>query len=127
MNAFDGHDTFFITYEGMRSKELDKKYTMKNLGKNPLRFIISIPKISFILLKEKPHMIISTGSEIAIPVFYIARVFGIKTMFIESVCRVKEPSMTGKIVYPISNVFLVQWKQLLNKFGNKAQYWGSVL
>lgn len=127
MDAFKGDDVFFITYEGMRAKGLGKKYTMKNLGMNPLRFLISIPKVFYILLKEKPDIVISTGSEIAIPVFYIAWILGIKTMFIESLCRVKEPSMTGKIVYPVSEVFLVQWKQLLDKFGKKAQYWGNVL
>lgn len=127
MDAFEGNDVFFITYEGMRANGLVKKYTMKNLGKNPLRFLISIPNVFHILLKEKPDIVISTGSEIAIPVFYIAWILGIKTMFIESLCRVKEPSMTGKIVYPISGVFLVQWKQLLDKFGKKAQYWGNVL
>ncbi len=127
MDAFKEHDVFFITYAGTRSKGLENKYTMKNLGKNPLRFLISLPKVYYILLHEKPDIIISTGSEIAIPVFYIARILGIKTMFIESICRVKEPSLTGRIVYPVSGVFLVQWKQLLCKFGERAQYWGSVL
>lgn len=127
MDAFKGHDVFFITYKGMRAKDLGKKYTLKNFGRNPLRFLISIPTVIQILLKEKPDIVISTGSEIAIPVFYIAWILGIRTMFIESLCRVKEPSMTGKIVYPISGVFLVQWKQLLDKFGKKAQYWGNVL
>ncbi|AKB29147.1 capsular polysaccharide biosynthesis protein [Methanosarcina siciliae C2J] len=127
MDAFEGNDIFFITYEGARSSELTKKYTMKNLGKKPLRFLLSVPKVFGILLCEKPDIIISTGSEIAIPVFYAAKVLRIKTMFIESLCRVEEPSITGKIVYPISDVFLVQWKELLSKFGKKAQYWGNVL
>lgn len=127
MDAFQGQDIFFITYEGARSSELTNKYTMKNLGTNPLRFLLSIPKVFSILMNEKPDIIISTGSEIAIPVFYTAKVLRIKTMFIESLCRVEEPSVTGKIVYPISDVFLVQWKELLSKFGKKAQYWGNVL
>jgi len=127
MDAFEGNDVFFITYEGVRSSELAKKYTMKNLGMNPLRFLLSVPKVFGILLREKPDLIVSTGSEIAIPVFYAAKVLRIKTMFIESLCRVEEPSMTGKIVYLVSDVFLVQWKELLSKFGKKAQYWGNVL
>lgn len=127
MDAFEGHEVFFITYEGSRSTEIKNKYTFKNLGKNPLRFIITTPYVLRILLKEKPDIIISTGSEIAIPVFYIGKLLGIRTMFIESLCRVKEPSLTGKIVYPVSDVFLVQWEQLLSKFGKKAEYWGNVL
>jgi len=127
MDAFQGQDIFFITYEGARSSELNKKYTLKNLGKNPVRFLLSIPKIFSILLREKPDIVISTGSEIAIPVFYTAKLLRIKTMFIESLCRIEEPSLSGKIVYFVSDVFLVQWKQLLSKFGKKAQYWGNVL
>ncbi|MDD3052438.1 MAG: glycosyltransferase [Candidatus Cloacimonetes bacterium] len=127
IDAFEGNDVFFITYEGARSSELAKKYTMKNLGMNPFRFLLSVPKVFGILLREKPNIIISTGSEIAIPVFYAAKVLRIKTIFIESLCRVEAPSLTGKIVYPVSNVFLVQWKQILSKFGKKAQYWGNVL
>lgn len=127
MDAFKGHDIFFITYEGARSKELYPKYTIKNIGTNPLKFLISLPIVFMILRKEKPDLIISTGAEIAISVFYVARLLGINTMFIESLCRIKEPSSTGKIVYPVSNVFLVQWKGLLKKYGKKAQYWGNVL
>jgi len=127
MDAFEGHEVFFITYEGARVKLLSKKYTMKNLGKNPLRFLVSIPITLKILLKEKPNIVISTGSEIAIPVFCIAKLLGIKVMFIESLCRVKEPSATGKLVYHLSDVFLVQWELLLEKYGKKAQYWGNTL
>jgi GT2 family glycosyltransferase len=127
MDAFQGQDIFFITYEGVRSSELSRKYTLKNLGKNPIRFLFSIPTVFSILLREKPNIIISTGSEIAIPVFYIAKLLRIKTIFIESICRVEEPSLSGKVVYPVSDVLLVQWKQLLSKFGKKAQYWGNVL
>ncbi len=71
MAAFEGHDIFFVTYEGMRANGLGKKYTMKNLGMNPLRFLISIPKVFYILLTEMPDIVISTDSEFAIPVFYI--------------------------------------------------------
>lgn len=127
MDAFKGHEIFFITYDSPRTAELGRKYTIKNLGKNPYRFIACCPKIASILIRENPDLIISTGSEIAIPVFYIAWFLSIKTMFIESLCRVREPSLTGKIVYPVASMFLVQWEGLLNKFGKKAQYWGNVL
>lgn len=127
MDAFESHEVFFITYESQRSAELEKRYTIKNLGKNPYRFLACCPKIAWILIREHPDLIISTGSEIAIPVFYIAWILGIRTMFIESLCRVKELSLTGKIVYPIADKFLVQWEELQGKHGKKAQYWGKVL
>jgi UDP-N-acetylglucosamine:LPS N-acetylglucosamine transferase len=80
-----------------------------------------------ILLREKPKLIVSTGSEIAIPAFYLARILRIKTIFIEDWTRVEQPTGTGKIVYPVSDVFLVQWERLLAKYGKKARYEGAVL
>lgn len=127
MDSFQGHETFFITYESVRSDSIKNKYTIKNIGKNPLKFLICLPTIFNVLRREKPDVVVSTGAEIAIPVFYIARLLGIRTIFIESVCRVSNLSMTGKLIYPASNVFLVQWEQLLTKCGKKGQYWGRVL
>jgi UDP-N-acetylglucosamine:LPS N-acetylglucosamine transferase len=80
-----------------------------------------------ILLREKPKLIISTGSEIAIPAFYLAKLLRIKTVFIESWTRVDRPTGTGKIVYPVSDLFLVQWERLLPKYGKKAKYEGAIL
>jgi len=80
-----------------------------------------------ILCKEKPDLIVSTGAELAIPAFYLAKLLRIKTIFIESWTRISEPTGTGRIVYPVSYVFLVQWKQLLVKYGKKAKYEGAIV
>jgi beta-1,4-N-acetylglucosaminyltransferase len=126
-DAFKGHDVFFITYDSARTKELFPKYTVNDPGFNPLNYLICLPIMFGILVREKPDLIVSTGAEVAIPVFYVARLLGIKTMFIESLCRLNELSATGRIVYPVTDIFLVQWKELLNKCGKKVQYWGNVL
>jgi len=127
IKAFEGHEIFFLTYKSSRTNVMKfRKYLIENIGKNPFRFLVSIPIILKILIKEKPDLIISTGAEIAIPVFYIAKLLRIKTVFVESWCRVTEKSMTGRIVYLVSDLFLVQWKQLLRKYGKKAKYWGGV-
>jgi UDP-N-acetylglucosamine:LPS N-acetylglucosamine transferase len=126
MEAFEGHAVFFITYDSPRTRELKNEYLFDNLGENLLKLLSSLPRIFRILHKERPHVIVSTGAEIAIPVFYIAKLLRIKTIFIESWCRVNKPSITGKIVYPIADVFLVQWKELLKKYGKKARHEGGV-
>ena len=125
--AFEGHETFFITYDSPRTRTLGHKYLLKNIGTNPLVMAQASFSIFRILRKEKPRLIISTGAEIAIPAFYLAKLLRIKTIFIESWTRVDQPTGTGKIVYPCSDVFLVQWQQLLAKYGKKATYNGAIL
>jgi beta-1,4-N-acetylglucosaminyltransferase len=127
MDAFSGHETFFITYVNPRKIENQKMYYLKCLGKNPWRFLASVPVIFYLLLKERPDIILSTGSEIAIPVLYAGWLLRIRTIFIESLSRVKKPSTTGKIVYPVASIFLVQWEPLLESYGRKAMYWGNIL
>jgi UDP-N-acetylglucosamine:LPS N-acetylglucosamine transferase len=126
-DAFEGHETFFITYHSPRTQSLERKYLLQNIGTNPILMARAFLSTFKILLREKPRLIISTGSEIAIPAFYLAKLFRTKTIFIECCTRVAEPSGTGKIVYPVADVFLVQWKRLLAKYGKKAKYEGAVI
>lgn len=127
MEAFQGHETFFITYDSPRTRNLERKYLLRNIGTNPLVMAQASASTLRILLKEKPKLIVSTGSEIAIPAFYLAKILRIKTIFIESWTRVDRPTGTGKIVYPVSDIFLVQWERLLKKYGKKARYEGAIL
>ena len=128
LEAFEGHEIFFITYENFRTKDLNyKKYLIENIGTNPIKMSKSFLQMFKILLKEKPDTIVSTGSEIAIPAFTIAKFLKIRTIFIESWCRVKTKSGTGKIVYPLSDLFLVQWPELLEIYGKKAKFEGAVI
>ena len=79
-----------------------------------------------IILKERPRIIVSTGADVTIPICYLGKFLGIKVIFIESVCRIDDLSPTGKIVFPIVDLFLVQWEELTKKY-SKARYWGAVL
>jgi len=128
MDAFEKHEFFFITYDTPTTKNLKyKKYLTKNIGTNPKKMLKVFFQTFKIIKKEKPDIIISTGSEIAIPVSFIAKMMHIKIIYIESWCRVKTKSATGRILYFISNVFLVQWPELTKKYGKKALYKGAVI
>ena len=128
MDAFKGHDTFFITYTNVRTNQLEyKKYLIEEIGTDIWKMIKAFFEIFRILKKEKPKLIVSTGPEIAIPAIILARFMKIKTIYIESWCRVKTKSGTGKILYYLSNYFLVQWPDLLKKYGKRARFEGAVI
>ena len=101
---------------------------IKHIRPNPVVLLVDLIKILFILIAERPAVLISTGAEIAIPFFYLAKcLFGSKLIYIESCAQVSNPSLTGRIVYPITDLFLVQWPQLLHKYGGKARYAGNLI
>ncbi|MDK2836726.1 MAG: hypothetical protein PWP21_1503 [Thermosediminibacterales bacterium] len=65
-----------------------------------------------ILRKEKPDLIISTGAGLAVPFFWVGKLFfGAKLVFIEVIDRIEIPTLTGKLVYPITDEFLLQWEE----------------
>lgn len=78
-----------------------------------------------VLRKEKPDIIISTGAAIAVPFFYVGKLFGCKTVFIEIYDRIDTPTMTGKLVYPVTDKFIVQWEEQ-TKVYKKAINLGSI-
>ena len=78
---------------------------IKNLIKNTFLAIK-------IIRKEKPKLIISSGAGAAVPFFYIGKIFGVKTIFIEVFDRIDKPTITGKLVYPVTDIFIVQWEEM---------------
>ena len=126
--AFEGHDTVFLTYENPTTMTFPFKiYTIKRIDTNFWAMLHSFLRIFIIIKQEKPKMIISTGAEIAIPVFIIGKLMRIKMVYIESWCRVKTKSGAGRIAYYLADVFLVQWPDLVKIYGKKARYKGAVI
>jgi len=112
-------DTYFLNFD---EKVLKSKIMLK------IMLVKTILNAVKILIKEKPDVIISTGGgDIAVPFCYIGKVLGAKVIFIESLSRITTASAGGRFVYPIADLFLVQWESLLKKYGNKAKYWGKVI
>jgi beta-1,4-N-acetylglucosaminyltransferase len=129
LEAFEGFDVFFVTYQSRRAEELEQQqrvYTLPNIGASLFRLLRSMPAVWHILCRERPDALVSTGSEIAIPFFVLAKLLRIKTVFVESWCRVHTPSKTGRVLYPLADSFLVQWPQLLAVYGTKARYAGGL-
>lgn len=128
MGSFEGKDVFFITYDTKRTRLLSyPKHFVPNIETSPIRMFISLIRVIKILRQEKPDIILSTGSEITIPTFFIAWILHVKTIYIESWCRISTPTMTGRLVYPISSIFLVQWPKMQEVYGKKAKFLGSVV
>ena len=124
------YECFYLTEENDYLPDLgEKTYFVKQINRHEKRFVLHfvelIVKSLRILLSEKPDCVICTGALAAVPMCYLARLFGKKVIFIESFARVEGPSLSGKLCYPIANLFLIQWEDL-KKIYPKAVYVGTV-
>ncbi|WP_302192588.1 PssD/Cps14F family polysaccharide biosynthesis glycosyltransferase [uncultured Streptococcus sp.] len=122
-------ERFWVTFdkEDARSVLSDEKFypcyfptnrNIKNLIKNTFLAVE-------ILRKEKPDVIISSGAAVAVPFFYLGKLFGAKTVYIEVFDRIDKPTVTGKLVYPVTDKFIVQWEEM-KKVYPKAINLGSI-
>lgn len=78
-----------------------------------------------ILIKEKPDIIISSGAAPAIPFFWIGKLMGAKTIYIEVFDRIDTPTIAGKLCYPVADKFIVEWEEMKSIY-HKAINLGSI-
>jgi UDP-N-acetylglucosamine:LPS N-acetylglucosamine transferase len=89
------------------------------------RALVNFCHALFILYQSKPDLVISTGASLAVPFIYASKLFGIKTVFIESISRSQVLSLSGKLVYYAVDEFYVQWPECLERYP-KAKYKGLI-
>lgn len=78
-------------------------------------FLASLP-----LMFRKPDLLLVNGPGVCLPVvfsIFIGNILGISNcsiVYVESICRVKTLSLTGKLIYPVCDFFFVCWPELVN-------------
>lgn len=89
------------------------------------KFIYNFFKSFYLFLKIKPDVIITTGTHTAVSMCYIGHLFKKKIIFIETLANRTTKTMSGSMIYPIADYFLVQWESML-KLYPKAIYSGFI-
>jgi UDP-N-acetylglucosamine:LPS N-acetylglucosamine transferase len=59
----------------------------------------------------RPDVVVSTGAAVAFPFFLVAKLRGSRTVYVEVFDRIDSATMTGRLCYPISDRFLLQWEE----------------
>jgi len=130
---FKKYDYYIITEKDKTNEYLKDKYkdrisylpygTRSNHIKYMFIFIWIVIKTIFYYFKIRPNVIVTTGTHTAGPMCYLGKIFGSKIVFVETLANVNRKTVTGKLIYPIANLFIVQWKEMLEIYP-KAVYGG---
>lgn len=134
-SMFKKYDYHIITEKTKTNTNLVDKYPGKvdylifgskdHLFSYLFKFAANCFKSVYLYLKIRPKVIITTGTHTAVPMCYIGRLFGSKVIFIETFANSKTKTLAGKLVYPIANLFLVQWEEMLELYP-KAVFKGGI-
>jgi beta-1,4-N-acetylglucosaminyltransferase len=61
---------------------------------------------------ERPAAILTTGAGVAVPFAWIGRLYGVRTVYIESFTRIEELSLSARLIAPVASRLYVQWPEL---------------
>ena len=78
------------------------------------------------LRQFRPDAVISSGPSVAVPACVLARLLGVKVIFVETGSRVTSLSTTGRIMYRVASLFFVQWPDLQIRYP-RAVYAGRLI
>lgn len=122
-------ERFWVTFDKEDARSLlvgEKMYSCYYPTNRSIKALIINTILALkVLRKEKPDLIISAGAAVAVPFFYLGKLFGAKLIYIEVFDRIDQPTMTGKMVYPITDKFIVEWEEM-KKVYPKAINLGSI-
>ena len=98
-----------------------KHHMLSYIWKTP----VNIFKSLFLYFKIRPKVIITTGAHTAVWMCYIGKLFRSRIIYIETLANINTKTLSGKLIYPIADKFIVQWEEML-KLYPKAIYGGFI-
>ena len=115
---------------GLKTKYKSKiDYLLTGNRKHILKYIFTLPynvvKSFILFIKFRPDVIVTTGAHTCVAMCLIGKLFRKKVIYIESFANIETKTLTGRILYPVVDVFIVQWKSML-KLYPKAKYEGWI-
>jgi beta-1,4-N-acetylglucosaminyltransferase len=106
------YDRFWVTFRSEDAVSLlrgERTYWCHHPTNRNLKNLVRNTGLAArVIRRERPTHLISTGAAVAVPFFYIGRLDGAELVFVETIDRIDMPSLTGRIVQPITQHMFVQ-------------------
>ena len=132
---FEKYDSYIITEKDKANENLKQTYgerlyflpygTRAKLFTYIFKYLFLCFKTLYLYAKIRPKVIVTTGTHTAGPICILGKIFGSKIVYIETFANTNRKTATGRLIYPIADLFIVQWEEML-KIYPKAVYGGSI-
>jgi UDP-N-acetylglucosamine:LPS N-acetylglucosamine transferase len=129
MPAFADCETVYVSTEPVADADLApaRYYAVTNVTRRDrLSFVRIVAELVRIIRRERPDVVVSTGAAPGMLAIAIAKLFcRSRTVWIDTVAHTEGMTLSGRLVRPLADAWLVQWPHLAKPGG--PEYWGSVL
>lgn len=125
---FAGCDVAFVGVKEMYRAEAQphRFYAIPDVSRlHKWTIALALARLLFILLRERPAVIITTGSAPGMLALRLGKLLGARTVWIDSIANVEQMSFSGTQARKCADLWLTQWPHLARPDG--PTYLGSVL
>ena len=106
------------THRLVNDDKIQKIYKMWSTQKNVFIHFVNIFYALYVLVKERPRAVFSTGGPIVLPFALVCKFLPIRFVYLDTLSRVVELSNTGKMIhkYKLYDEFMSQWEAVANQY-----------
>ena len=125
--AWDGHDVTYATVHAASAVDVApaKLLTFRDVSRADWwRLPLAAWDAARILLAVRPQVIVTTGALPPLVLLTLARPFGIRTLWVDSIANSEVLSGSGRHAGKVASAVVTQWPQLAEP---GVEHWGSVL
>lgn len=127
--AFEGMDVAFVSVSHDYAADVPEHrfYAVRDAHRfEKANFAVLFAQLAWILMRERPKIVISTGSAPGLIGLALAKLLlRAETVWIDSIANCEQLSSSGMQARWVADVWLTQWPQLQGQHG--PFYWGAVL
>lgn len=91
----------------------------------PFRLLRAMLQVAWLVLRLRPHVVITTGAAPGALAIVFSRLLGARTVWIDSIANYDHVSRSGRWVRMFAIVWLTQWEHLAGTDG--PAFWGTIL
>lgn len=112
--------SLYVTTREIWAKKLrglGRTYIVGECNRNlPHMIVVTFFRSLYFVLRERPDVVITTGSLPIAIVCLIAKWFGSKVVWIDSVAQFEDLSMSGKLMLKRADLVLAQWPEIAERY-----------
>ena len=113
--CFAGHDIAYATVHAAARAEVPgaRFYTLRDASRwNKLGLLVLAAQTLRIVVKERPHVLVTTGAAPGLLALLFGKCLGARTLWIDSIANAEKLSLSGHLAGRFADLWLTQWPHL---------------
>jgi beta-1,4-N-acetylglucosaminyltransferase len=128
--AWQGRRVVWVTFDKSDSRSLlgDDAVVFAHgpTNRSLTKLALNVGLAVRVIRRTRPAVIVSTCAGVVVPFAWIGRLLGARIVYVESLTRIDKPSLTLRLIAPVTHRVYVQWPELA-RVVRGASYDGSVV